>query len=312
MTDGRQRQLLALCLAAVYLIWGSSYLATRVGLQTLPPLLFGGLRFVISGVILLAVAYWRGFSLQQVHGQWRHLLVMTLLCIVLCNGLQIWSMQWVPSNTSALLNASSPLWIVVFGLFGVRAHRPDAREIIGLVVGFLGTLLLIAPAGAAQSATSSTPLLPQLETLLASVLWALGTIYMRNHSMQIDLFALIGLQMLLGGIVLGLAGIARGELYAWQWSPQGMLAMGYLVVFSSCLAYVAYGWLARHATPAQTGSYGYVNPAIAAVMGYWVLKETLTGIQLLGAAVMLAGVVLINWPQRTASSDAVAAKQAAI
>jgi drug/metabolite transporter (DMT)-like permease len=131
-------------------------------------------------------------------------------------------------------------------------------------------------------------------------MWAWGTIYMRNHSMQIDLFALIGLQMLLGGLVLGLGGLVRGELALWHWSRQGMLAMSYLVLLSSCLAYVAYGWLARHATPAQTGSYGYVNPAIAAVVGYLVLKETLTGIQILGAIVILAGVVLINWLQRAA------------
>jgi drug/metabolite transporter (DMT)-like permease len=96
---------------------------------------------------LLAIAAWRGFSLTQIRGQWRHLLVMTVLCIVLCNGLQIWSMQWVPSSTSALLNASSPLWIVVFGLFGARAHRPNSQQIAGLFVGLLGTLLLLAPSG---------------------------------------------------------------------------------------------------------------------------------------------------------------------
>jgi drug/metabolite transporter (DMT)-like permease len=130
--------------------------------------------------------------------------------------------------------------------------------------------------------------------------WSLGTIYMRNHSLAIDLFALVGLQMLLGGAGLTLAGLAHGDLAQWHWSPRGALALAYLVVASSCFAYVAYAWLARHATPAQTGTYSYVNPAIAAVAGYLVLGERMSGLQLLGAAVILAGVLMINWPGRSA------------
>src|SRR5262245_46583184 len=190
----KHRRLLVLCLAAVYLIWGTSYMATRVGVLHLPPLLFAGSRFLISGTLLMSVAFWRGFRPAQLSGQWHHLVVMSVLGIAACNGLQVWAMQWVQSNTSALLNASCALWIVVFGLFGARAHRPHAREIIGLAIGFAGTALLIAPTGGA----TSTPLLPQLAMLLACVIWSLGTIYMRNHSLHLDLFALMGSQMLLG------------------------------------------------------------------------------------------------------------------
>lgn len=293
--EARHRRLLVLCLAAVYLIWGTSYMATRVGVLHLPPLMFASARFLISGTLLMSVAIWRGFRPAQLKGQWHHVVVMSLLGIAACNGLQVWAMQWVQSNTSALLNASCALWIVVFGLFGVRAHRPTAREIMGLAIGFAGTALLIAPSGSASTA-AQTPLLPQLAMLLACVVWSLGTIYMRNHSLQLDLFALMGSQMLLGGVWMMLAGVLRGEPAEWHWSRAGALALAYLVVFSACLAYLAYGWLARHATPAQVGTYSYVNPALASVVGYVGLGERMTAMQAAGAAVILGGVLMVNWP----------------
>lgn len=297
-----QRRMLVLCLSAVYLIWGTSYLATRVGVLHLPPLLFGGARFLIAGTVLTGIAIWRGLRPAQLAGQWHHLVVMSFLGIAVCNGLQVWAMQWVPSGTSALLNASCALWIVLFGLFGARGHRPGRREMLGLAIGFAGTVLLMLPAtGAASSTataahTTASPLLPQLAIVLACVVWSLGTIYMRNHAVAIDLFALMGLQMLLGGTWMVITGALRGEPALWQWSRPGMFALAYLVVFSACLAYTAYAWLARHATPAQTGTYSYVNPALATIVGYVGLDERMSAVQAGGAAVILAGVLMINWP----------------
>jgi drug/metabolite transporter (DMT)-like permease len=301
MSGAHQRRLLVLSLATVYLVWGTSYLATRIGVLQLPPLLFGGARFVIGGLLLCAVALWRGFQPSALHGQWGHLLVMSVLGVALCNGLHTWAMQWVPSHTSALLNASSALWIVVFGLFGRRAHRPGLRPALGLLIGLAGMALLIWPAAGADSMIG-TPLLPQLAILAACVIWSLGTIYMRNHTVQLDLFAMMGLQMLLGGIWMALAGAMSGELPRWNWSGSGLLALAYLTLFSSGLAYTAYGWLARHATPAQVGTYSYVNPALAAVVGYLVLDERLSPLQLAGGVVILCGVLMINWPAREAAA----------
>jgi drug/metabolite transporter (DMT)-like permease len=302
----RQRRMLVLCLSAVYLIWGTSYLATRVGVLHLPPLLFGAARFLIAGSLLSGIAFWRGFRPAQLQGQWHHLVVMSLLGIAICNGLQVWAMQWVPSGTSALLNASCALWIVVFGLFGARAHRPGRREMLGLAIGFIGTALLVLPA-TAGAGPGATPLVPQLAIVLACVVWSLGTIYMRTHAVAIDLFALMGLQMLMGGVWMVLAGMLRGEPAAWNWSPPGLYALAYLVVFSACLAYMAYAWLARHATPAQTGTYSYVNPALAALVGYVGLDERMSLIQVWGAAVILAGVLMINWPATSPQPSARAA-----
>lgn len=294
--------MLVLCLTVVYVVWGTSYVATRVGVLHLPPLLFGGIRFMISGVLLMSVALWRGFRLAQIAEQWKYLLVMSLLGIAISNGLQIWAMQWVPSHTAALLNASCALWIVLFGLTGRRAHYPGLRAVTGIVVGFVGTGLLIWPS--ADTGITATPLGPQLLILLACLVWSVGTIYMRNHTVDIDLFALVGIQMLFGGTWMALAGLAHGDAANWQWSLPGALALAYLVIASSCCAYVAYAWLARNATPATTGTYSYVNPAIAAVVGYFALGEQMTALQVFGAAVILSGVLMINWPVRSLAPPA--------
>ena len=296
MSDARQRRMLVLCLGTVYLVWGTSYIATRVGVLNLPPLLFAGVRFVLGGALLVAVALWRGFRPSQLRGQWRHIVVLSLIGVALSNAMQSWALQYIPSHSSALLNASCALWIVVFGLFGARAHHPGPRAITGLAVGFAGTVLLMWPEGG--SLAGDAMFIPQLVTLLACVVWSLGTIYMRNHSVDVDLFALIGLQMLLGGAWMVLAGVAIGELPLWRWSREGAGALAFLVIFSCCFAYPAYGWLARHATPAQVGTYSYVNPAIASVAGYLLLDERLSALQVAGAVVILAGVLMINWPSR--------------
>lgn len=295
MSDGpRQRRLLVLCLATVYLVWGTSYIATRIGVTNLPPLLFGGVRFTIGGLLMLALARWRGADLAPLVTGWRHVLIMATLSVAVCNGLQVWAMQWVSSQAAALLNASSALWIVIFGLFGARSHRPPSRAVAGLVIGFIGTCLLVWPSS--PSAAGATPLVPQLAILCACVIWAVSTIYMRNTAAELELFSFGGAQMLVGGVMLTVGGLLRGEAAAWHPSVPGLLAMAYLVIFSSCLAYTAYWWLARRATPAQVGTYSYVNPVIAAIAGFLILGERLTPLQIGGAAVILAAVVLIYWP----------------
>ncbi|MGC4027269.1 MAG: EamA family transporter [Steroidobacteraceae bacterium] len=289
----RQRRLLLLCLATVYLVWGTSYIATRIGVTNLPPLLFGGVRFMIGGILMLALARWRGADFAPLRAGWRHVLVMGVLSVAVCNGLQVWAMQWVTSQAAALLNASSALWIVIFGLFGARSHRPSSRAVAGLAIGFIGTALLVWPS---PQAGNASPLVAQLAILGACVVWAVCTIYMRNTAVELDLFAFGGAQMLLGGVLLTLAGLLRGEAAAWHPSVPGLLAMAYLVIFSSCLAYTAYWWLARHATPALVGTYSYVNPLITAAAGFLILAERLTPLQIGGGAVILASVLLIYWP----------------
>jgi drug/metabolite transporter (DMT)-like permease len=293
VTGATRSRLLLLCLATVYLVWGSSYAATRIGVQHLPPLLFGGIRFTVAGLLMLGIAGARGLRLADVRGEWRHVAVMGFVGVTFVNGLQVWAMQWVPSQTGALLNASSAFWIVAFGLFGRRAHRPGARVLTGIAIGFVGVGLLVWPG---LGTPTATPLLPQLVILVSCVGWAVATIYLRNIHTGLDVIALTALQMLIGGIVLVLLGVAGGETDAWRWSAPGLLSVAWLTVFSACCAYTAYAWLAQNATPAQVGTYSYVNPAIATLVGYLLLDEVLTPVQLLGTAVIVGGVLLVNWP----------------
>jgi drug/metabolite transporter (DMT)-like permease len=285
--------------AIVYIVWGSSYLFTSLGVHRLPPFLFAGIRFVIAGLALTAIARARGERVRFDATDARQLLVMALLSVVVSNGANVWAMQWVPSNQSALLNVTSSFWIAIFGLYGARGHPIDARTASGLALGFAGTLAIVWP----REGIVATNVLPQLAILAGCVGWAAGTIYFRNARKSLDILAFTGLQMFVGGVILTAIGLGLGEHREWTWSPVGLMAMFYLTVFSSCLAYTAYAWLAQHTTPARVATYAYVNPALATLLGWWVLGEHLTGIELAGMAVILAGVVLVNWPEEVATPE---------
>jgi drug/metabolite transporter (DMT)-like permease len=295
---GSHRTTLVVCFAIVYLVWGSSYLATAIGVRNLPPFLFGGIRFAIAGVLLTVLAKLLGRTLVINRAELRHLFVVALGSVLLSNGLNVWAMQWVASNQAALLNATAALWIAILATRGRRAHALDSRTTTGLVVGFVGVALILWPRG-----NLSANYLPQQAAILVGVFaWSYATVYMRNVVTQLNVLSFTGLQMLLGGIMLITVGLATGETSRWNLSPTGLWSMAYLTIMSSCVTYVAYAWLTRNTTPSAVGTYSYVNPAIAAVLGRAYLDEVLSTTQLLGMAVMLAGVALVSWPRpRTAS-----------
>jgi drug/metabolite transporter (DMT)-like permease len=290
------RPTLIACFAAVYLIWGSSYLVASIGVHALPPILFGGIRFMAAGLLLgtIALAFGRRFDLDAT--EWRHLFVVAVGSVLVPNAFTNWAMQHVASNQTAILNASAALWIALLATRGRRAHALDRRTLIGLIVGFAGTALIVWPRGGLAANHFGL----QLLILFAVFVWSATTVYIRNAHSKLDLLSFSAVQMLLGGVMMTGAGLALGEAADWTWSTPGLAAMAYLTVASSCVAYTAFAWLARHATPALVGTYSYVNPGIAAVLGWWLLHERLGVHQLTGMAVMLAGVALVSWPQRGA------------
>lgn len=283
---------LVVCFAIVYLVWGSSYLANAVGVRHLPPLLFGGLRFTAGGLLLLALIWAMRGGIALDRTELRHLLVVGACSVLVSNGFNVWALQWVPSNQAALLNASTAFWIALLGTLGARAHPLTGRIALGLAIGFAGVALILWPQGGMQAGL----LVPQLGILVGCIGWACGTIYFRTVSSRLDILSFTALQMFLGGLMLAATGLAFGELAAWRWSATGLVSMAYLTLFSSCLAYAAYAWLARNVTPAQVGTYGYVNPAIATLLGWVVLDERLAPVQIAGVVVILTGVVLVSWP----------------
>jgi drug/metabolite transporter (DMT)-like permease len=204
-------------------------------------------------------------------------------------------MQTVASNQAALLNMSAPCFIMLLGAFGPRGHRPTLRGMVGLLLGFTGTLLLLQPAASGVRGSLG----PQLVIVAGCLAWAISTITMRNLGPVMSVLSLIGWQMLLGGAGLVSLGLIAGEATRWQWSWQGATALLYQIVFASCLAHTAYAWLAPRTTPTRLSTYAYVNPVIATVLGWLILDEHLVPIQMLGMAVALCGVAMITWPGRT-------------
>lgn len=295
-SDPRFRSRLIVCFAIVYLVWGSSYLATKLGVQDLPPMLFAGIRFVVAGAGMWLFARSRGARLPREAAQWRHLIWMAFLAVVIANGFNVWGLQWVPSGQAALLNVSVAFWIPIFGLFGARAHSIGLRVGTGLALGFIGTLLIVWP----DEGVSTNHLVPQLGILVGCVGWAAGANYLRTAEIKLDILSFTALQMLIGGVMLTAYGAALGEFSRWTWTVRGIGTMLYLTIFSSCLAYTAFAWLAQNAAPSRVATYAYVNPVVATLLGWMVLDETLTAAQLTGMVVILAGVLLVNWPDPAA------------
>jgi drug/metabolite transporter (DMT)-like permease len=296
--DSSRRAKLFLCFAAVYLIWGSTYVVASVGVHIMPPILFGGVRFICAGILLGATALALGRKFPLDATEWRHLLIVAAGSVVIPNGLTNYAMQYVASNQTAILNASAALWIALLATQGRRAHALDTRTSIGLFVGFGGAVLIVWPAGGLDTSHFGM----QLLILFGVFVWSATTVYIRNVHSKLDLLAFSAMQMLLGGVMMTGVGLALGEASQWVWSPKGLAAMAYLTVASSCIAYTAFSWLARNTTPAMAGTYSYVNPAIAAILGWWFLHEMLSANQLIGMAIMFAGVALVSWPDNKQSA----------
>jgi len=292
MTSHRAR--LYACFALVYLVWGSSFLVIRVGVADLPPLLFAALRSLIGGTLLLAFALHRGNRLPTTVREWQQILFFSLVLIAFSSGSSTFALKYIASNEVALLNASLALWIAGLGTLGAKGQKLTVPSTFGLCIGFVGVALLVWPAEARL-----TPHIGwQLLVLAAAAVWAGGTILYRNSTLVIGTIAFNAMIMLVGGMVLGLAGVASGELPRWHWEWRGMLAILFLAVFTSAITYTAFTWLMKNARTDHVATFAYVNPAIATVLGWLVLGETLSPQQMLGMLVVLGGVVLVTMPHR--------------
>jgi drug/metabolite transporter (DMT)-like permease len=276
--------------AAVWLIWGSTYLAIRVGVQELPAALFAGVRFVFAGLLLWAYAAWRGQKIPRNVTEWKYLAVSALLLFVLANGLVVWGEQWVPSNQTALIVATTALWLAWFGALGHDGHKVPPRTVLGLAFGFFGVAVLLLPG----SEFVFDHLIAQLALLAAALSWAVGSIYLKRARPTTPPFMSAALQSLIAGAILCAIGVTLGEIPRWRWTEDGMISLAYLIVFGSCFGYAAYAWLLHEVRPATLGTYAYVNPAIAVVLGWGWLDERLDAVQLGGMIVILAGVVLVT------------------
>jgi drug/metabolite transporter (DMT)-like permease len=292
--DPRLRLRIVAAYATIYLVWGSTFLAIRIGVRNLPPLLFAGGRFLLAGTLLMIVALLLRERFPRTAREWRYMLLFSLLMITFSNGLSTLAMRHIPSNEGALLAAGTALWIAWLGALGPKGHKLTVRGMLGLLLGLAGVALLVWPRESAPSGHFGW----QALVLMGGLSWAVGTVVYRNAALPIGPVAFNAVMMLLGGTWLLLGGIVSGEPPRWGWQPAGLVALVYLALFGSALAYTAYTWLLKYSPADRVATFAYVNPAIAAVLGWAVLGETLGPAQVAGMLVVLLGVALVTLPGR--------------
>jgi drug/metabolite transporter (DMT)-like permease len=285
----------ALALLTVYVVWGSTYLGIRVAIETLPPLLMSGVRFVTAGALLYAFSIRRGDTTGDRPGraQWLAALVVGGALLLCGNGGVTWGEQFVASGLASLLIATVPLWMVLFAriILGERLTWPSRA---GVVVGFAGLVLLVWP-GRDEAATGF-PLGPTLVILTGAACWGWGSVHARRARLPSRPLVSTAMQMLAGGSLQLVAGIATGELPRVDLgavSGRSIAAFVYLIVFGSLLAFTAYAWLLRNVRTSLASTYAYVNPVVAVALGWAVLGEPVSARSLAAGAVILAGVALI-------------------
>lgn len=274
----------ALALGSVYLVWGSTYLAIRVGLEGYPPFLMGSLRFLAASAVFYGFLRWRGHA-APTRAQWKNAAVMGLFMLVMGNGLVNFAEQTVSSGLAAIAVASMPLWAALFGV--MKRQHPSRGEWLGLAIGFVGVVWLNL--GSEMRASLGG----MLALLAAPIAWAWGSVWSRGRDFPAP-FMSTAAQMFCGGVAMGVLGLALGERITRVPPLEATLAVGYLAAFGSIVAFSAYVWLLQNVRPALATSYAYVNPPIAVLLGALLLDERF-GISAIGAmAVILAGVLIIT------------------
>ncbi|MVN75162.1 EamA family transporter [Hymenobacter sp. HMF4947] len=291
--------LLIAAFAAVYLVWGSTYLAIKYAIATMPPLLMAGARFLLAGSIMAVVGRLAADYEKPTLAHWKTSFVVGGLLLVCGNGGVVLAERHLPSSLAALLVATEPFWIVVLGWLWLRGERPSWKVALGLLLGFGGVYLLVGEqlrTGAGSAQLGGVGLV-----IGAAFCWAAGSIYGLRAPTPKSAVLASALQMLAGGALLVLVGTVLGEWRGFSLarvSTASWLGFAYLVIGGSLVAFTAYSWLLQHAPPARVATYAYVNPVVAVLLGWAVLGEALTGQMLAGAAVIVASVVLLTTQQK--------------
>lgn len=278
---------------AVYIIWGTTYLAIRVANETLPPLIAAGIRFVVAGGALYAWSVRRGDVVgdRPNRANWRAAAIVGIGLVAGGNGLVVLAERTVPTGTISLIIALVPLWMALIDRVLLR-HEVRWQTTVGLVLGFGGTALLIG----STASDVGVPLSGMLLGVLASLSWTSASLYSRNAPLPKRPLVGAGMEMLIGGAVLIVAGMFRGELALVSpedFSSASLLALLYLIVIGSWVGFTSYVWLLRNARTSLVSTYAYVNPIVAVSLGWLVLDETLTVRLVVAAAIAIAGVAII-------------------
>ncbi|NOY22939.1 MAG: drug/metabolite exporter YedA [Acidobacteria bacterium] len=285
---------LVIAFGLVYLIWGSTYLAIRFAVETLPPFLMAGIRFLVAGTLLYGWMRIRGAK-RPTFRHWKSTAIVGGLLLLGGNGGVVWAEQIVPSGITALMIATVPLWMVLLYWMSPGGKRPSLQVWIGVVIGFFGIVLLVNPFASVNSFRVDP--VGAAVLCFATISWSIGSIYSRNAPMPPESLLATAMEMLTGGFLLTLAGTVSGEwnhLNLAAASFRSLVSVAYLIVFGSLVAFSAYTWLLKHTTPARVSTYAYVNPVIAVFLGWALAGETVNSRIGVAATVIIFAVVLIT------------------
>jgi drug/metabolite transporter (DMT)-like permease len=280
--------------SAICLIWGTTYLAIKVALDTVPPFLMGGLRYFTGGIILAGLLRLRGHVLPL--SEWRTLAVLGVFMLLIGNGGVVWGEQFVPSGLTAVLIATSPFWMVSVDAMVTKGGHLNVRQWTGLVIGFLGIVLLVWPDIASSGKAGWGVVTGLVSVQFACAGWAIGSSYTRRHVMPKDVLGSAAIQMFFGGLYMLIVGSLLGEWRGLSFTPRTSLALAYLSLAGSVVAFAAYSYALQHLDIAVVSLYTYVNPIIAVALGTLLLGEPFHARMLVAGAVIVVGIVAVGRP----------------
>lgn len=284
-----------LALLALYIVWGSTYLGIKIAIETIPPFLHAGLRFLVSGLILVLWQRAAGQKMPSRH-QWSHLAIIGLLLLLGGNGLVAWAEQFIPSGVAALVIASQPAFLVIIEALRPGGSNPTWRAVIGLLIGFAGIFILLGP----QSLTGSQHSFDGwgVAALLgACTFWGIGSTFSKGADLPSSSLMATGAEMLVGSIGLFLVSALLGEWRGWspmQISARSLYGLLYLITVGSIVGFGSYIWLLKRAPLPLVSTYAYVNPIIATLLGAWLGSEPLEPRIGLAAAIIIGAIIFIN------------------
>jgi drug/metabolite transporter (DMT)-like permease len=291
MSPDRTRRNAYLAWLVVCLVWGTTYLAILIALETIPPALVGGIRYAIAGGVLALVLMMRGEPLPG-RAQWRGHALVGFLTICMGNGGVIWAEQWVPSGIAAVVIASSPFWMTGIDALFPGGGRFTSRIVAGLLIGFSGILLLVWPDLTAGSGSGRQFAVGLVALQLACIGWAIGTAYGKRRPHDENALGAAAMQMLFGGLIMLVIATVRGEWTDLSFSPRTFVAEAYLTFVGSLAAYSAYLYALKHLPVSTVALYAYVNPVIAVLLGWAIASEALGPRVAIAAGLVLIGVAV--------------------
>jgi drug/metabolite transporter (DMT)-like permease len=289
-TKGQNRLLTLLAFGCIYFIWGSTYLAIRYAVETIPPLFVASFRHLIAGALLFGWCWWRG--LRPTRQQWVASIVLGVLFFLIGHGTLHWAEQTLPSGVAALLIATEPIFVAII-LMVTRRARITPKLLTGLLLGLFGVALIMG----ADLQTGRSQMLSSLAVLIGTVSWSIGMVYSRSAPLHPDDSMAAAMSLLAGAVMLFLAGAVTGEAAEFDLalvSVKSLAALGYLAIAGSLVAYSAYFWLLNRFPPTLIATHTYVNPVVALVLGWSLAGEVLTPRFVFGGVVVIAAIALVG------------------